>query len=669
MQDRKPLWRDLILLSRTCSPWVVMGDFNALSSFSEQKGAKSSNPTSMKDFNNCINDSHLTDAGFIGSNFTRACGNNYSRLDRVLCESAFLDLFPALTVRHLSRTNSDHSPLLINVKNLQAQNMWIHHEGLFAVVKKCWDTQIIGEPLWVLCTKLKALKYVLKAWNLEVFGNVTSMVESSEEAVQICEHNFESSGSEEDRINLLQAKDLHNKNLAIEEDFLTQKCGVRWIKEGDKSTAYFHSVLKQKHRKKNIGGTLVDGSWLTSQEDIKNSAVDYFQDIFTSNPVFPEDEDLAFDCIPSLVTEQQNNFLLAPPSLQEVKSVVFGMDKHSAAGTDGFNGVFFQHFWSIIDKDVHNAVLSFFAGTPLPKGMSSTVISLIPKCEGPLTWKQYRPISLCTFANKILSKIMNSRLALVLPSIISVFQAGFIHGRLIQDNILLAQELIHNIDHPVPGGNVVLKLDMSRAFDMLSWDFLKVILKKFGFSPAWINLVMNNINNSWFSILINGEAAGYFKSTKGIRQGDPLSPSLFILAEDYLLRSLAQLQSQFPSMAFNTKCKVIIPCLAFADDCLLFCNGSKSALKKTTELLTHYQAVSGQLINKGKSSYITSSKLNPARIKKIQLYSGFKKEDLPFNYLDFVFWRQDYLDPNCAIYLAPLLPPSAQDPYVCQRQN
>ncbi|GAA0164582.1 hypothetical protein LIER_20178 [Lithospermum erythrorhizon] len=413
--------------------------------------------------------------------------------------------------------------------------MWIRHKGFLEVVLKSWSQPVVGEPLFVLNSKLKSLKQELKSWNKEVFGNVVTLVETAEEEVLLCENQYELSGTEKDKAALLSAKEKHLASLAIEEDFLAQKSGIKWMKEGDKSTSYFHSVIKKKNRKKMIDGILDEGVWINDKDSIADSAIKYFQSAFTGG-IEVENEDQLMDLIPNLVTTEQNEMLMANPSIQEVKDVVFQMDKNSAAGPDGFNGVFFQHCWEIIGSNVHQAVCSFMAGNSLPKGMSSTVIALIPKCED---FPRFYP-------------------------------SGFIKGRVIQDNLLLAQELIHPLDHSTHGGNVLLKLDMSKAFDMLSWKFLSLIMTKFGFSAEWIDRILACISNSWFSVLLNGELAGFFPSSKGIRQGDPISPGLFALASDYLIRGLCAIMKDSPACAYKTKCKMIIPCLAFADDCLIF---------------------------------------------------------------------------------------------------
>ncbi|GAA0172512.1 hypothetical protein LIER_26323 [Lithospermum erythrorhizon] len=253
------------------------------------------------------------------------------------------------------------------------------------------------------------------------------------------------------------------------------------MQNGDKSTSFFHSWVKQRRRKKAIVGTLIDGDWITDKYQVADSMVDYFHSAFTDNVARPAMADLV-DCIPNLVTAQDNDNLMVNPTMQEVRDVVFSMDKHSMAGSDGFNRVFYQSFWDIVGVEVFNAVRYFMEGATLPRGLTSTVLTLLAKCDGPKTWKQFRPISLCIFANKVITKLINNRLSAILPKIISEFHTGFVRGWLIQDNILLAHELVHHLDKGKDGGNVMLKLDMTKAFDMLSWEFLCLILEKFRFA-------------------------------------------------------------------------------------------------------------------------------------------------------------------------------------------
>ena len=193
--------------------------------------------------------------------------------------------------------------------------------------------------------------------------------------------------------------------------------------------------------------------------------------------------------------------------------MVFSLDANSTPGPDGFNSTFFQKCWHIIVGDLMDAVGHFLEGEALPRGVTSTYIFLISKKQSPLGWSDYRPISLCNTLNKIITKVLNNRIKLLLPKLISPEQGGFVPGRLINENILLAQETIQGLNRKVRGGNLILKLDMAKAFDRISWSFIAAVLRAFGFPVSFVNLISKSINNNWFSVLLNGTPTGYFKST------------------------------------------------------------------------------------------------------------------------------------------------------------
>lgn len=196
--------------------------------------------------------------------------------------------------------------------------------------------------------------------------------------------------------------------------------------------------------------------------------------------------------------------------------------------------------------------MDFFGGCALPTQVSAILISLIPKTESPQSFAEYRPISLCNFLYKIISKVLARRLVPILPQIISPEQSGFVKGRVISDNILLAQELIGYLSKDVRGGNVALKLDMTKAYDRISWIFLISVMRKFGFGERWLDMNWRLISDCHFSVLINGESHGFFPSSRGLRQGDPLSPSLFIIGAEVFTRNLNMLINNSTFTPFST---------------------------------------------------------------------------------------------------------------------
>ena len=134
--------------------------------------------------------------------------------------------------------------------------------------------------------------------------------------------------------------------------------------------------------------------------------------------------------------------LCVVPSCTEIKGVVFSMSPDSAPGPDGFTGHFFQACWDFIENDICSAVKAFFCGHLLPRGFTSSLVALVPKVDTPKTCADFRPISLCNFFYKIISRLLSDRLTSVLPLLISEEQGAFVKGRSIIENVSLAREMV-----------------------------------------------------------------------------------------------------------------------------------------------------------------------------------------------------------------------------------
>lgn len=142
----------------------------------------------------------------------------------------------------------------------------------------------------------------------------------------------------------------------------------------------------------------------------------------------------------------------------------------------------------------------------------------------------------------------------------------------------------------------------------LEWNFLFAVLRKFGFADRWISLIESMFSNCWFSLILNGVVTGYFHSTRGLRQGDPLAPTLFIIAEEVLSRgrSMAFSQRQITYYKVPRNCPKVTH-LLFAYDTLVFKNGDKRSIQGLLQFNNLYEASSGQLVNSEKSCFVQQS--------------------------------------------------------------
>jgi hypothetical protein len=227
----------------------------------------------------------------------------------------------------------------------------------------------------------------------------------------------------------------------------------------------------------------------------------------------------------------------------------------------------------------------------------------------------YRPISLCNIIYKIISKLLANRLKPMLDKIISPFQTAFVPGRLIQDNSILAHEMLHTLQSKRGrGGLMAINIDMEKAFDKMEWSFLFSILNKLGFHAKWINWIRLCISTSSFSILLNGSSFGHIKPARSLRQGDPLSPFHFIIGTEVISRLLHQSLCGFK---ISRSCDPINHML-FADDLVIFTSATSSEAGIIKSCLAKYSSWSGKTVNISKSNIVFSKNTDASTVAGIR---------------------------------------------------
>ncbi|KAG6491484.1 uncharacterized protein LOC122004793 [Zingiber officinale] len=385
--ERSLLWESLEELRPEGDRlWLVGGDFNVISSMEEHSAGVLARPGAMEDFNNFIMLAGLVDAGFVGDRYTWTNNRVWKRLDRVLLSPSWGSLDFTVRVEHLSRAASDHCPLLVEFPGFQKprasfrfQRMWVRHRDFMQTVRLNWCLPSMAQGLQRLQMKLRRLKEHLKWWNMEVFGNIHDRVLQAEESMAAAEQAYDRDPTEQSRIHRSECQAHLFRVLDMEEDFWKQRAAIRWMGEGERNTKFFHSTVQKKRSASRLFRVWEEGQCLDQPERIRESGVRYFQELLTGEIVDSTVVDT--ELIPSLVSTEDNLMLEGLPSAEEVKQVVWCMCQDSAAGPDGFSVAFYRACWEIVGEDVLQAVLDFFRGAELPRGMASTTIVLIPKVD------------------------------------------------------------------------------------------------------------------------------------------------------------------------------------------------------------------------------------------------------------------------------------------------
>ncbi|KAH1063508.1 hypothetical protein J1N35_028495 [Gossypium stocksii] len=208
---------------------------------------------------------------------------------------------------------------------------------------------------------------------------------------------------------------------------------------------------------------------------------------------------------------------------------MFDMAPLKAPGSDGFHALFFQKHWNTIGEAVCEWVRKVFEGNPIDSELNNTLIVLILKVQNPKTFAQFRPISLCSVLYKLIMKVITNRFKHIFPKIIAHEQTGFIAGRSIIENIILTQEVIHTMRSQKKQKWMAIKIDLEKAYDRVSWKFIEVSLRVVSIPDYLNNVIMSSISNSTMQVMWNGAPLSKFKPVRGVRQGCPLSPYLFVL--------------------------------------------------------------------------------------------------------------------------------------------
>ncbi|XP_026383991.1 uncharacterized protein LOC113279510 [Papaver somniferum] len=577
--DRANFWQILSTYSQYVEePKCFIGDFNALSSVREKFGGDQSLNNTITHFNNFIRDNHLLDLGFSGPAYTWNNGRQFhslirQRLDRVLASPDWCLTFETSGVLHLPRLSSDHSPIILNTCRNTPRNppsykfeaYWCAHPDFLKVVLESWNINLTVD----LIGKLACLGGFLKSWSKNNIGCIKNKIRNlKKKLLHLQSLNPSTTTLQQEKI----VADKLNEYIIMEDTYWEQRMKITWLKTRDRNTKQFHLSVQQRRKKNNISCLQGNnGQWLTKPIEIADELISFFKTLFQQDMGIQAPTNLQ-DSYFSLET-YENTSLSSIPTSEVVWNVVKSMNSFGSPGTDGFPAIFYKKSWSIVGEYTIKFIQQIFRMGELP------IVRLSP------------------YLNKFISWSQNA----------------LVKNRQVTNNIVIAKELFHSMHKSKSKqGIFALKLDMSKAYDRVYWSFLSFMLHQMGIHDHAHMLIMNCVSTLNFSILFNGSPYGNFASGRGLRQGWPLSPSLFIIFS----QGLSLLMAKFENTSLYSGYKInnyapSISHLIFANDFFFFGRNSESNVNQLKCILDLYSSFSGQIINFFKSSIHFSNGCSP----------------------------------------------------------
>eukprot|EP00253_Pinus_taeda_P036400 PITA_36400 len=581
-------------------------------------------------------------------------GRVAKRLDHFLISEDMIANIPMFRQWVGEGGNSDHFPILMELQKpplkpappFKFNASWLQEESFNILFKEYWrhpNSSVVQNKGALFMDNLKRLKKATIEWAKarKISQNEElSKIDADLRAMEDPEAEGYVNQESKDKILLLEKQ--RNKILLDKEEEWRLKSRAIWLKAGDENTKFFHNYAKGRKNENTIWKLKDrDGREATSFEELSSLGKNHFQSLFSDQGGITLAEVIRVaQCFPRFVEDEEDGNLVEEVTKEEVEAVVKSMAKDKIPGPDGWTIELFNHFFDEIGDELTGVVEESRRKGEIYSPFNATFITLIPKKEDPVSFEDFRPISLCNCVYKIIAKIIVVRLKPVLSRNISSEQFSFLDGRQIHEAIGVAQETIHSLRQSIKKG-AVIKIDLSKAYDRISWTYLRMLLTHLGFKLEFINWVMGCVSSVSFAVLINGASSHFFKGQRGLRQGCPLSSLLFLLVAEGLSRLILEARRTGLIKGLEVAVNMFISHLLFVDDILLFTNGNLNELRELKIIFDLFMKATGMQINFNKSQLIMEgfSRLECAKISAILPFEAINMET-PFKYLGF------WLKPN-----------------------
>ena len=422
-------------------------------------------------------------------------------------------------------------------------------------------------------------------------------------------------GSNEEKLETLKTELFEIRQEKLKGHIIRSKS--EYIDKGEKPTKFFCGLEKHNYVSKSMPKLeMTDGTILYKQSEILNETENYYKNLYTSKDNILDNIDLE-EYIGqqgmNKLTENEANKLEGILTLPEISFTLKSMNSEKSPGLSGFSAEFFKVFWKQLGNFVLRSLNYGYTKGELSVTQKQGLITCIPKENKPKQFlKNWRPLTLLDTVYKIASGTIANRLKNVLDHIINKDQTGFIKGRSIVENVRIIYDVMKfTEEQKIPG--LILLIDFEKAFDSLSWNFLHKCLKYLNFGESvrhWINVFYKDISSA---VIQSGHISPFFSVSRGCRQGDPLSPYLFIICAEFLAAKIRN-NKNIKGIKVN---KVEFRISQYADDTSIILDGTERSLNQTLLELERFSRISGLNVNFDKTQlvWIGSEKYSTKSIK------------------------------------------------------
>jgi exonuclease III len=591
------------------TPWLIFGDFNMIR-YPHEKNNANFHQAEADAFNDCIHSLCLIDLPLIGRQFTWTSKRTIptlERLDRGFINLAWDKSLPNTILTPLTRRTSDHVPLVVTAatqipksKLFRFENYWINQAGFREIVQSAWCCRTVNsDSAGLLAAKLKETRRGLKNWSKQ-HSNMYQQESDCRLVINLLDHIEEqrSLSISESKLRVVITKVL-SRTAQAKLLLWRQRAKIKVAVEGDENTRFFHACANQRRRQNKI--QVIEHESVELYDHERKAAVlhGFYSGLLGSNPqtewsfrlndLYPEG--------PISLSNLENGF-----EHEEIHAAFKHMKPNASPGPDGFGPLFFKKMWHIVAPDIVNFFAAFNSQTSDLARINRSYLVLLPKKEGAKRPQEFRPIALQNTVVKAVSRVLMQRLQPLIPHLIGTDQSGFVQGRCIADNFVYAADLL-SCCHRRRCPTIILKLDFHKAFDCVDWESLHIIMRHRGFPEKRNTWIMNILQTGKTAVLLNGDPGKWINCKRGLRQGDPLSPYLFIIVADVLCRLL-----HFHPAAADIRHPIIhdqpCPVLQYADDTLIFLRCTPQAIAATKQILQLFEKATGLAINYHKTTFL-----------------------------------------------------------------